>query len=59
LVFSEVFDADVGEIFRGVLNEVPEDGLVVVANDEDFLDLGDFGNCCKAVLDYRVASNRE
>jgi hypothetical protein len=59
LVFSEVFNTDVGEIFRGVLNEVSEDGLVVVANDENFLDLRDFGNCCKAVLNYRVARNRE
>lgn len=43
----------------GVLDEVAEDGLVVVADDEDLADLGDLGDGGEAVLDYRVAGDFE
>jgi hypothetical protein len=32
-----------------VLDEVAEDGLIVVTNNEDFVDLGKFGNGSEAV----------
>lgn len=44
---------------RALLDEVAEDGLVVVADDEDFLDLGDFGDGGEAVGDDGVAGDFE
>ena len=46
LVLAEVLDCDAGELLGGVLDEVAENGLVVVADDADLLDLlvGDAGN---------------
>lgn len=43
----------------GVLDEVAEDGLVVVANEEDFGDLGYSGDSVEAVLDNGLAGNLE
>jgi hypothetical protein len=31
-VFTKVQDAELGELFRSIFNEVTEDGLIVVAN---------------------------
>ena len=59
LIFSQVLDAQVGEVVGDGVDEGLEDGLLVVANDEDFLDLGDAGNGAEAVLDYGVACNGE
>ena len=59
LVLTEVLDGDVWVGAGGVLDEVAEDGLVVVADDEDLADLRDFGYCGKAVLDDGVAGNFE
>jgi hypothetical protein len=43
----------------GVLDEVAEDGLVVVADEEDFGDLGDSGDSIEAVLDDGLAGHFE
>ena len=59
LVLAEVLDGDVRVGAVGVLDEVAEDRLVVVADDEDLADLGDFGDGGEAVLDYRVAGDLE
>lgn len=59
LILSQVFDADVGEALGDVPDEVSEDGFVVVANNEDFLDFLDFGDRPEAVLDYGVAGDFE
>lgn len=59
LVLAEVLDRDVRVGAVGVLDEVAEDGLVVVADDEDLADLGDLGDGGEAVLDYRVAGDFE
>lgn len=48
-----------GEVVGDGVDEGLEDGLLVVADDEDLLDLGDAGNGAEAVLDYRVACNGE
>lgn len=55
LVFAEVFYADGGVGAGAVFHEVPEDAFVVVADDEDFADFGDFGYGGEAVGDYWVA----
>jgi len=34
---------------RAVLDEVAEDGLIVVTNNEDLVDLGQFGDGSEAV----------
>lgn len=43
----------------GVLDEVTEDGLVVVADKEDFGDLGDSSDGIEAVLDNGLAGDFE
>jgi hypothetical protein len=48
-----------GKVVGTLLNEVTEDGLIVVADQKDFLNLGYFGNSSKAVLDYGVAGDVE
>ena len=42
-------------LLRNVSNEVSENGFVIVANDEDLIDLWDFGDRAEAVLDNWVA----
>lgn len=59
LVFSEVFDAQLREDIRDGVNEWLEDGLFIVANDENFLDFGDVCDCAKAVLNDGVTCDRE
>ena len=61
LVLAQVADGDLGELLGGVLDEVAEDGLVVVADDVDLLDLlvGDAGDGREAVPDDGVAGDFE
>lgn len=61
LVLAEVLDGDGGELLGGVLDEVAEDGLIVVANDVDLLDLlvRDAGDGAEAVPDDGVAGDLE
>lgn len=48
-----------GKLFGRVLYEGAKNGLVVVADDEDFLDVANFGDCAEAVLDDGMACNLE
>jgi hypothetical protein len=59
LVFAQVDDFDLGEFFGGVFDEVAEDGLVVVADHADFLDVGYFRDGGEAVPDDGVACDIE
>lgn len=59
LIFAKVLDADLWVCARAVLDEVAEYGLVIVANNEYFVDLRDTSDCLEAVLDDWVASNLE
>ena len=55
LILAEILDGDVWIYPTAIFDEVAEDTLIVVANDEDFADLGDFGDGSEAVGDDRVA----
>jgi len=59
LIFAQIADGDLRVFFCGILDERTEDGLVVVPNNEDFLDVADFGNCAEAVLDDGVTGDLE
>lgn len=59
LVLAQVSQVDAGELLGRVLDEVAEDGLVVVADDVDVLDLLDAGNGREAVPDDGVAGDFE
>lgn len=61
LVLPQVFDGDRWELLGRVLDEVAEDGLIVVANNVDLLNLlvGHTGNGREAVPDDGVAGNIE
>lgn len=60
-ILAEVLDGDGGELLCRVLDEVAEDGLVVVTDDVDLLDLlvGDAGDGAQAVPDDGVAGDFE
>jgi len=58
-VLAQVADGDVGVFAVGILDEIAEDGLVVVADKEDFGDLGDSGDGIEAVLDNGLAGDFE
>lgn len=47
------------ETVRDGVDERLEDGFLVVADNEDFLDLRDVGDCAEAMLDDGVAGDRE
>ena len=49
LVLAQVLQGNVRVCARAVLDEVAEDGLVVVSNNEDLVDLGKFGDGSEAV----------
>jgi hypothetical protein len=60
LVLAEVLDGgEDGELLGGVLDEVAEDGLVVVADDVDVVDGADGGDGREAVPDDGVAGDFE
>lgn len=59
LVFSQVLDAQLWEVVGDGVDEGLEDGFLVVADDEDFLDLWDGCDRAEAVLDDGVAGDRE
>jgi hypothetical protein len=48
-----------GEVVRDGVDEGLEDGFLVVADNEDFLDLGNSCDGAEAVLDNGVACDRE
>jgi hypothetical protein len=49
LVLAQVFDRDLGVGASAVLDEVAEDCLIVVTDNEDLADLGEFGDGGEAV----------
>jgi len=58
LIFAEVLNfLELGKFFGRVSDEVTEDGFVIVAHQDDFLDSWDFSNGAKAVPDDGVASD--
>ena len=59
LILSQVADGDGGELLGRVLDEVAEDGLVVVADDVHLLNDGDAGDGRQAVPDDGVAGHLE
>lgn len=59
LVLAQVLDGEVGEVGGGILDEVAEDGLVVVADEVDLVYGGDFGDGGQAVVDDGVAGDVE
>ena len=57
LVFSQVYNLDLGEFIGGVLDEVPEDRLFVVSDYADLLDVGDLCDGGETVPDDGMASD--
>jgi len=49
LILAQVLHGDLRVCAGAVLNEVAEYGLIVVTNDEDLVDLGEFGDGSEAV----------
>jgi hypothetical protein len=49
LVLAQVFDRDLGVSAATVLDEVAEDCLIVVTDNEDLANLGEFGDGSEAV----------
>jgi hypothetical protein len=49
LVLAQVFDGDLGVGAATVLDEVAEDCLIVVTDNEDLANLGEFGDGSEAV----------
>lgn len=59
LVFPEVLDGELREAVGDGVDEGLEDGFLVVADDEDLLDLGNVRNGTEAVLDDGVSGDGE
>lgn len=59
LVFSQVLDLELREFLGGVLDEVAEDIFFVVPDQDDFLDVVDFGHGFQAVPDDGMAGDVE
>mgnify|MGYP007054560879 CR=1 FL=1 len=58
-VLAQVQDAELGELLGGVLDEVAEDGLIVVADQDDLAEAGDIGKGLEAVVDDGVTGDFE
>jgi hypothetical protein len=59
LVLAQVGDLELRELARRVLDEVAEDGLLVVADQDDLFDVVDFADGLEAVPDDGVAGDIE
>lgn len=59
LIFAKVADCNVGVGLGLVLDEVAEDGLLIVSYNEDFFDLGDLGDSLETVFDDGVTRDLE
>jgi len=59
LVFAQVADGDLRVFFRSILDERTENGLVIVTNDEDLLDVVDLGDSAETVFDDGVTGDFE
>jgi len=59
LVLAKITDGDLRVLFCGLLNERAEDGLVVVTNNKDLLDVANLGDGAEAVLENGVTGDFE
>ena len=59
LVFAQVYDLDLREFLGGILDEVAEDGFIVISDHADFLNVRDLRDGGEAVPDDGMASNFE
>ncbi|KAF7165421.1 hypothetical protein CNMCM5623_009586 [Aspergillus felis] len=58
-VFTQVLNSELGELLAGVFDEITEDRFIVVADQDDFSDIGNFGKSLEAVVDNGVTGNFE
>lgn len=58
-VFTQVLNSELGELLAGVFDEITEDRFIVVADQDDFTDIGDLGESLEAVIDNGVTGNFE
>jgi hypothetical protein len=58
-VLAEVLDAELGKLLDGVLDEVAENRLIVVADEDYFADIGDFRQRFQAVANNGVTGDVE
>ena len=59
MILPQVLDGQLGELGGSILDEIAENGLLVVADQVDFVYRGDLVNGGQAVPDDWVASNVE
>ena len=59
LIFSQILNAQVWKLLARILDEVSEDGFVVVSNQNDFAETGDFGDGFEGVGNDWVAGDFE
>jgi hypothetical protein len=52
-------NSELGELLAGVFDKITKDRLIVVADQDDFSDIGDFGESLEAVIDNGVTGNFE
>jgi hypothetical protein len=52
-------NSELGELLAGVFDEITEDRFIVVADQDDFTDIGDLGESLEAVIDNGVTGNFE
>jgi hypothetical protein len=57
LILSQVLDAQIGKLLAGVLDEVSEDGLIVVADQDDFAESRNLRKGFEAVVDNRMTGD--
>ena len=55
MVLSKVLDFDLRKFLCRILDEIAENGLLVVAFNDDFADARDFGDGYEAMPDDRMA----
>lgn len=59
LIFAQILNAQVWKLLASILDEVAEDRFVVVTNQNDFAETGDFSDSFQGVRDDRVAGDFE
>lgn len=58
-IFTKVLDSELGKLLDGVLDEVSEDGFVIVADQNDFSNIWDLRKGFEAVTNDGVAGDIE
>lgn len=56
-VFTQVLHLELRELLGGVLDEVAEDGFIVVTDEDDLSNIGDLGEGFQAVVDNRMTGD--